>query len=66
MKKFLASEYLDDGNWGILNSENQIVIRISVGLTKSEAETVAGILNHAVEREEQRIQEEARKSRGIC
>lgn len=38
---WLASEYLDDGRWGVLSQTNFIVIKIGIGLSREEAKHVA-------------------------
>lgn len=44
-EKLTASEYLDDGRWGIINERNEIVVRISAGLTRELAEKIVRAVN---------------------
>ena len=39
--KWFASQYLDDGRYGVVDGDNYIIIGVSVGLTKEECERVA-------------------------
>ena len=39
--KWFASQYLDDGRYGVVDGDNYIIIGVSVGLTKEECERIA-------------------------
>ena len=41
MKKWFASEYLDNGQYGIITEHNEIVIGISLGLSADQARAIA-------------------------
>lgn len=42
---WLASEYLDDGRWGVLTERNEIVVGVSWGLTKEQCKFLAEVHN---------------------
>lgn len=40
MSEWVASQYLDDARWGILDSDNHIIIGVSKELTQEQVEAV--------------------------
>lgn len=45
MKRWIASDYLDLGKWGILTEDNEIVAGISFGLTREQVERLVASHN---------------------
>lgn len=47
-KRWLASTYLDNGQWGILTEDNEIVVGLSSRLTESLARHIADAHNAGI------------------
>lgn len=40
---WIASQYLDDGRWGIVDEDNAIIVGVSTRMTQKRAEEIAGL-----------------------
>lgn len=40
-QEWVAADYMDDGRWGILNRNNEIVVGAGLGLARSTCEAIA-------------------------
>ena len=38
---WVASQYMDDDNWGVLSDRNEIIVRLSSALTEADARIIA-------------------------
>ena len=44
-REWVVSEYLDDGDFGIVNARNRIVVRIGEGFTREQLEEISATYN---------------------
>lgn len=49
--KVLASDYMDQGQWGVLTEDNRVIVAYSDGLSEARAKVVAERINKLLEEE---------------
>jgi hypothetical protein len=48
MNKWLASQYLDTNEWGVLDEQNHIILRLRLKLTEEQAKEIAEAHNYSI------------------
>lgn len=47
--KWVASDYMDMGKFGVLDNDNRIILGISLNLTKEQCKTIADAHNYVLD-----------------